>query len=186
MIQFLVNKDKTLNSLLFLISEANRRERRLTQYDLVKTLFLADRAHLNKYGRPITFDRYVAMKDGPVASFAYDCLKPSFDWSVFNLGAAPWHAEKDGRKYWFSPSETKPNLRKISNSDQEHLVDALVSVMSLTFGQIRRLTHDDPAYVAAWRDNGGRSFPMDVELLLDDPSEDAIEDLTYLSEITAA
>ena len=47
----------------------------ITQYDIVKSLFLADKAHLNRYGRPITFDNYFAMKDGPVPNLAYNLLK---------------------------------------------------------------------------------------------------------------
>ena len=38
-------------------------------------MFLAEKYHLVRYGRPITGDRYDAMKDGPVPSFTYDLFK---------------------------------------------------------------------------------------------------------------
>jgi hypothetical protein len=40
----------------------------LTQYFVGKILYLADKAHFLDWGRPVTFDRYVAMKNGPVPS----------------------------------------------------------------------------------------------------------------------
>ena len=39
---------------------------------LIKILYLADRAALLQWGRPITFDWYVSMDHGPVLSFTLD------------------------------------------------------------------------------------------------------------------
>jgi len=41
----------------------------------LKLIWLADRLHLRKYGRPILQDNYVAMKHGPVASSTRDILE---------------------------------------------------------------------------------------------------------------
>ncbi len=187
MIEFRVNREKTINALLFLISEANSRGKLPSQYDLVKATFLADRAHLNKFGRPITFDRYVAMVHGPVPSFAYDCLKPEFNWSVLDRESAPWTWTTQGTANRFALGEEGPNLRKLSASDQECLSDAVGTVLSLTFRQIRRLTHEDRAYIEAWReDDVMNAFPIDMALLLDDADDTAIDELKYLAEVTAA
>lgn len=43
----------------------------------LKLLWLADRLHLRTYGRSITNDNYVAMKNGPVASSAKDIVENS-------------------------------------------------------------------------------------------------------------
>lgn len=40
------------------------------KYQAVKFFYLADREHIRRYGRPITFGDYVAMSYGPVASNA--------------------------------------------------------------------------------------------------------------------
>ena len=187
MIEFQINREKSVNALLFLICEANKRGQKPSQYELVKAIFLADRAHMNKCGRPVTFDRYVAMNHGPVPSFAYNCLKPSFQWNSMGLDAAPWEAEADGNVHRFSAPENEPDARKLSVSDRRVLTDAIGIVLSLTFSQIRRLTHEDRAYVAAWRDEEGISaFPMDMALLLDDNDEGAVEDIRYLAEMSAA
>ena len=187
MIEFQINREKSVNALLFLICEANKRGQEPSQYDLVKAVFLADRAHLNKCGRPVTYDRYVAMNHGPVPSFAYDCLKPDFQWGSMGMDAAPWESEADGKVHRFSAPANEPDARKLSDSDRRFLKDAIGTVLSLTFGQIRRLTHDDRAYVAAWRDEEGtNAFPMDMALLLDDNDEGTIEDIKYLAEMSAA
>ena len=187
MISFEVNKEKVLNAVLFLIREANSRGKNPSQYDLVKALFLADRGHLNKYGRPITFDRYVAMIHGPVPSFSYDMLKPGFNWGTCNLRSAPWNAVADNKVHRFSLGDNAPDIHKLSLSDQEFLTDAIATTLSLTFGQIRKLTHEDLAYIAAWKDEEGTSaFDMDMALLLDDYSSETIDDIRYLAEMTAA
>lgn len=186
MISFRVNKEKTVNALLYLMREANTRGYSPSQYDLVKSLFLADRAHLNRAGRPVTFDSYVAMNHGPVPSFAYDTLKDSFRWGVAVERQAPWTSIPDGAARRFTATED-PDLRSLSESDQNELRSALSTIMSLSFSQIRRLTHEDAAYVAAWRGEDGRgAFPMNMGLLLDDADEDAIDDIRYLSEMASA
>lgn len=187
MLQFTVNKEKTINALHYLICEANKRDVFPTQYELVKAVFLADRAHLNKFGRPITFDSYMAMLHGPVPSFAYDALKQTFNWKSVELETAPWLSKQDGRVHRFSSPNSTADSRKLSTSDQNCLSDALGTVLSLTFEQIRRLTHEDRAYVSAWRDEEGiYAFPIDMSLLLDEQDDGAIDDLRYLAEHATA
>src|ERR1700733_613301 len=72
------NYKKILEAILFLINESERRGLYVTEYDIDKAVFLADVKHLNEYGRPITFDNYVAMVHGPVPSATRDILQPTF------------------------------------------------------------------------------------------------------------
>jgi uncharacterized phage-associated protein len=51
-----------------------RRGGTMSYMKLLKLLYLADRKALVEHGRPITFDRYVAMKHGPVLSQVYDLM----------------------------------------------------------------------------------------------------------------
>src|SRR6266498_1480167 len=46
---FKPDKERILEAILFLIGRTSG----LSQHEIVKSLFLADRAHLNTYGRPI-------------------------------------------------------------------------------------------------------------------------------------
>lgn len=167
------NVDRILAALFFVMSEAHRQERVVTQYDLVKTLFLADRAHLNEWGRPVTFDNYYAMKHGPVPSLSYDLLKGNAKALRDNhLHALPWTAAQHlNSTKCFKPivGALEPD-DVLSESDLEALRNALGVVKSLGFDQVRRLTHEDPAYVEAWREDGDRfAYPMKLGLLFDTP-----------------
>jgi uncharacterized phage-associated protein len=171
-----VRSDRLIEAIALVISETEKRGQRPTQYDVVKTLFLADRAHLNDYGRPVTFDNYVAMKHGPVPSRAYDMLKdPS--------GTYPWRRQEvpGSRHFAFYDAKNEPDLDVLSPSDIEALKSALDLVLRLGFARIQKLTHDDAAYEAAWGEGRSRSAPMDLALLFETPDADAAEHVAFLS-----
>lgn len=168
------NVDRIVAALYFVMAEAMRRGRNVSQYDLVKTLFLADRTHLNEWGRPVTFDNYSAMLHGPVPSLAYDLLKGNEKaMRDHHLHGVPWRSVPHIKttKHFFIIDEALNPEDFLSESDIEALKNSLSVVHSLGFGQIRRLTHEDPAYVDAWRDDGGRAaYAMKLGLLFDEPN----------------
>ncbi len=49
--------------------------KRLPYIQLLKLLYLADKQMLTQHGKPITYDRWYAMKYGPVLSSTYDLIK---------------------------------------------------------------------------------------------------------------
>lgn len=53
---------------------------RLSILKLVKLVYLADRASLERFGRPITFDKFYAMAHGPIVSSTMDCINASDVW----------------------------------------------------------------------------------------------------------
>jgi uncharacterized phage-associated protein len=67
----LFNRDKALEAILFIAS----RLQLPTMHSIAKMLYLADKRHLQEYGRLICGDRYVAMEYGPVPSAVYDMMK---------------------------------------------------------------------------------------------------------------
>src|ERR1700761_4111780 len=71
LIKFRPKLDKIVELLLYMAHVRPNAD----QYQAVKFLYLADRAHLNRYGRPITFERYCALQYGPVASNALDIIR---------------------------------------------------------------------------------------------------------------
>jgi len=181
------NRKRILESILFLISEAEKCGGYLTQYEIVKSLYLADLSHLENYGRPITFDNYTAMKNGPVPSAAFDMLKQDYDGSAqFGESWPLWVSEPspaDGqRALKFHKLKRQPNIRALSSSDRAALSEALSNVKALKFGGIRDLTHTHPAYLAAWKENGGRkAYDMDYVLLIPNQDEDVYLDLVHAS-----
>ncbi len=157
-----------------------------TQYDIVKTMFLADRAHLNKYGRLISSDNYVAMEHGPVASDAYNLLKrDAFLMRANGLDDLPWQMEK-GRagKNTYHSSKVDWVDDYLARSDKRFLEWAVTTIRSLDFGKIRHLTHDDKAYIDAWEENGGRKqYPMSLGLLFDNTNFERARELSDLSRL---
>ena len=180
------NLDKIIAAISYIISEANAGGEVVTQYDIVKSLFLADRSHLNKYGRPVTFDNYVAMKDGPVPSCAYDLLKDDPEAVRRGNIHIPWDRSPaphiSHRAFVFDIPTDRVSVDALSPSDIEELRAALTVIKSLGFQQVRRLTHEDQAYIEAWDEEGdAKRYPMSYSLLFDVPNSSAAEALAFLS-----
>lgn len=177
--------EKLLEVILFLIKEAQGTGAPATQYQIVKSIFVADERHLNEYGRPIVYCNYSAMENGPVPSEAFDMLKPEFAWSKIGLDSAPWRrvaASSRGRRACEFMDAREPNLRKLSKTDVDHLRGALATVRHLGFGGTKDFTHKHPAYKDAWKDGGDRkSFPMDYQLLLSDQDPELLADIIHAS-----
>lgn len=171
---------KIQEAILYLLSQRAG----LTQYQIVKALFLADRRHLNDYGRPITFDNYVALEHGPVPSAAYEALKPEHNHMARFGEARPWTStpERPGSRVNNFVRLRAPREAVLSATDIEALDEALTVVVSLSFGQLRRLTHEDPAYVEAW-DRRGAMQAADMELarLFDEDDDERASELAYIS-----
>ena len=182
------NFPRILEAVLLVLTEAKERSWPLTQYDIVKTMFLADRAHLNKYGRPITFDNYVAMKFGPVPSLVYDLLKENRQLlKKYDVAEVPWSRRKAPEVgetcFVFEHPTRVPDEDLLSPSDVEELTAAMTIVRSLGFHQIKKLTHEDAAYVDAWDDESDyKQFPMSYALMFETPNDELAKDLAFLSE----
>lgn len=159
---FKPKKQKLLAAMLVLLEEASRVGKSLSRGEIVKSLFIADDAHLQKYGRPITFDNYVAMKNGPVGDLAIDLLNDNVDWSEFGLEDSPW-IRKTARYDQYLPGRVAANRKKLSPSDIEELLTALHQVSSAGFGLISHLTHEHPAWRSAWgaKSEGANAAAMD-------------------------
>ncbi|WP_419900251.1 Panacea domain-containing protein [Roseomonas sp. USHLN139] len=175
-----------MEAVLHVLNRARKANFRVTQYDVVKSLFLADVEHLTRYGRPITFDNYVAMKDGPVPSKTYDLLKEARDAVAEAGGALPWTRrwapELGPGCYSFENPLREVDEDILSLSDMKALGNALMKVKALGFGGTRDHTHEHPAYKDAWREDAGRrSFPMDYGKLFEKPNADRAKELAFLS-----
>lgn len=174
---------KIVEAILLILKVGAERGKTVTQYEIVKTLFLADRRHLNEYGRPITFDNYKAMKHGPVPSFAYNLLKGDrFELSQLGFDL-PWSATPlPGTRAKSYTATTAPDNDALAPSETEAITDSFTVVSTLGFSQVRRLTHEDAAYLDAWEGDETTSYPMALALLFDDPNPALAEDLQYLSQ----
>ena len=115
-------------------------------YHILKIIYFSDRKHLERYGRLLYGDCYVAMRHGPVPSTTYDIIKYVRGDGFFSFSD---HARKsfevNGEKV--SPLR-KPYLDLLSESDIECLNEAIKEYGNLSFPELRRLSHD-AAYKSA-------------------------------------
>ncbi|WP_297833929.1 Panacea domain-containing protein [uncultured Roseibium sp.] len=139
----------------------------ITQYYIGKILFFADREHFLDYGRAITGDRYVAMEHGPVPSAVRDMLKldSGYPDEILDELDARITIEREGNKQHVY-SKMLDYADMLSGSDKEYLSAAIVRYGSMAFGELKAISHEDPAYVAAWEE-AGNANEMDIDLWLD-------------------
>jgi len=139
---------------------------------LLKLLYLADRKALLELGRPITFDRYVSMKHGPVLSQTYDLIVAE---------EAPGE-----RSYWrehiAEPRDYTVRLRGEAprgalSPAQERVVDEVFAEFgAMDKWKLVAFTHGLPE----WQDPHGSSIPIPLRDVLraggvDEDEAEAIE-----------
>ena len=164
-IRFRFNARKAVEVILWFADK----QPRITFHTLLKLLFYADKYHLNRYGRPIVGDDYRALQWGPVASATYDILKGD-DLGLESLGAEPPFTVEG--KFHVKGNRAS-DLDALSESDIEALAWAIEKYGGLSFGQLTRRTHKEPAFVNA---QGTR---MRYEDFLDDTDDktERVEDI---------
>lgn len=159
--ELLPRKDKLLAAMLFVLEEAEKLGRELSKGEIVKALFIADDQHLAEYGRPITFDNYVAMKKGPVGDLASDMLNDKVSWKEFSLSAAPWAKKEKRGLVFYALADTPCDESELSVSDKEELSSALSKVLAQGFERTSDKSHDHPAWRAAWGAGDKKAVAMD-------------------------
>lgn len=141
-IEFQFNKEKANTVILYL---ANK-DYGISKMRLLKYVFFADLYHINKYGRPILGDRYVAMDNGPVLSKLYNMLKTS---------TKDYHIEK---KYIIIP-DNEPDLDNLSKSDIEALDYVLEQYSQYDTFEMSDLTHEYNSWKIARKKSPNEKAP---------------------------
>jgi uncharacterized phage-associated protein len=160
----------------------------LTQYFVGKILYFADKSHFLDYGRLITFDRYVAMKDGPVPSAVRNMLaaaagadaRMSSPIRTIADGNAQEllkrvHVERDisaaGELQHVVPLSNRFEPSFLSATDLECLRASIEENGDRNFGYLWNKSHQEEAWRAAWQDRGDdRVADMNI-LLWAEPEE---------------
>src|SRR3954466_3758333 len=156
MLRFQFDEKKGVEALTYIASKWPG----VTAFFAAKVLFFAEKAHLNRYGRPIVADTFIAMPNGPVPSTLYDFVRG-------NLGLAgdpdAFKAAIDTSAYPRVTVRAEPDFQALSESDLECLDDAIAFCRPLEFGHLSTLTHQEKAWAEA-PSNG----PMDYAHFIDD------------------
>lgn len=173
MIHFNVNPNKALETIVYL---ANKKED-LDHYHLVKTIFYADKMHLNNYGRPILGDVYKKMKAGPVPSLVLDLINcNSFMLSpdLLQKSIKAFEIVQKGKQKLVK-AKRNADLDEFSQTDIECL-DHAFKLCSVKSGkELCNATHEERSWIAAEL-NGD----MDYALFLNENNplkDDIIQDL---------
>jgi uncharacterized phage-associated protein len=109
-------------------------------YHVLKIMYFSDKEHLQKYGRLICDDSYVAMLHGPVPSGAYDIVK-----SVRGDG---YSKVESTAKESFKIVDDKilplrdENAALLSESEEECLNKAVKKYGELSFKRLKKQSHD--------------------------------------------
>jgi len=138
------DSEKATEALLYVAS----RVRDSDMYTTLKVLYIADKCHLHRYGRFIFGDTHHALPYGPVPQGAYDIVKAVAGRSN---AAAYVEALRSIRVQGNTLTALRePNEEVFSNSDIECLEEAIHHYGSLSFEELKALTHDE-AFLATRR-----------------------------------
>jgi uncharacterized phage-associated protein len=162
-VQFQLDFERTLESITYISSKEIPE---LTTYKLCKLLFLADKYHLVRFGRPITGDRYCALPDGPVPSTVYDWMKEVLSTPTSAEAREIFSALAIDKSYQYPRLRAARNFNSnsLSRSDMSALDHVIKQFGKFNFPQLRAITHEMIAYANAWdRREGRNSEPMNFE-----------------------
>ena len=117
-----------------------------TFHSVSKVFYFADKKHLERYGRFICGDTYVAMKHGPVPSQTYDIMKVAVGRGWVNPDQAELiQLAFDVNKVCRIQPKRQPELKELSESEIECLAESVAEYGGKSFGELTSLSHD-----AAW------------------------------------
>jgi uncharacterized phage-associated protein len=132
--------DTALNAVLYIVSNIPDP----TFHRISKLLYFADKFHLERYGRFICGDSYVAMKHGPVPAITYDLLKAvkegsrgALDKTLVNAFAQALEVKGS-----YIVAKQEANLDMLSDSDLECLKEAIKEYGTKTLEELTALSHD--------------------------------------------
>lgn len=153
----------------------------LTPLYVSKVMFFAEKWHLNRYGRPIVADTYIAMPRGPVPSTIKDYIDEKWNWvdKPDDMDAVIVF-DRSKRLVRLMSGTQKPNLSVLSETDIECLAEAVEFCRGKSPDELSRVTHLDKA----WRDaplNG----PMSYDDFIDDDLPNRAEILELAEENAA-
>lgn len=169
-IEFTFNERKSAQTAARLL-ELNGGE--MNYLALMKLLYLADRKALLQLGMPITGDRVVAMRHGPVLSRVFDLVSQKKQ----TLPQSEWH------KFIPRPGSYTYTVRFSGVPETDELSEAEVAVLDGVFAEFR--SYDQWALVdfthklPEWQDPQETSVPISFEEILrkEKVSEETIADL---------
>ena len=164
-----VIEKKILNSIIFFASKSQSGT--INRLKLMKLLWLADRIHLNKFGRLILRDNYNALPHGPVPSKTMDVSKQTVE-NAFDVKDYHIVVKGDFDSKYFSKSD----------------IDVMEQVWEkygkMNQYELRDFSHKFPEWMRYEKELNSKYLPNSYPIIIDDffssPSNDV--DYQYNSE----
>lgn len=151
---------------------------RMHYLKLIKLLYIADRTALQRWGVPITMDRYVAMDHGPVVSRTFNLIQ--------GFGASTW-------SQFISDPMGEHEVELHGNPGTSLLSAAEEKLLHEIFQQwghrSRWALVEETHHFAEWHDPHGSSAPItigDILRALGETEESIAHQLTLLANASAA
>lgn len=162
--------NKSLQAVLYVVNRLKRRD----FHKIFKVLYFADRAHLIKYGRPITGDTYIAMEYGPVPSMIYDIFK-----GVRGDGYQ-WPQIEEFKKLF--QVKNRYNIEPLKDADLYFLSKTDVAELDSSLSEYGELSWDeiiDKSHAFAWANT-----PLNDRMSLEDIMQESRADDRFIAEVT--
>lgn len=188
-LKFRPKLDKIVELLLYLAYKRPNADK----YQAVKFFYLADREHLNRHGRPITFETYYALYYGPVASHAKELLErqrgtmaaAGIDTLPFETKEVPHPTRQNEVILQIGRPLREVDYSKFSKSDLKVFDEIIEKYGDLTFDELYNITHAHFAYRNAWDNKPfyiNRAEMDYLDMIEDDARKAAImEDIAPIS-----
>lgn len=103
-------------------------------YHIMKAMYFADKYHLQKYGRQVNGNKYIAMDMGPVPSEMYDFIKAIRNHFITGFEPVNHH---------HIACNADPDTDWLSESDMEALDFGINEVKGLSMGAVMDKSHDE-------------------------------------------
>lgn len=154
------------------------REPHIEKLKLIKLVYLAERRALSQYGRPMLYDEFYSLKDGPICSSTLNGINGELDASTWSSLIA---LDSNGRNVHPVREVGRDDLDEVSDAEMDVLESVWAEFKDFTSSQIRNWTHKHcPEYTEVEKGRVPISY-ADVLKALGDDYASAIE-----SDITAA
>lgn len=132
---------------------------RLQFLALIKLLYMLDREAIDRWGLPVTTDRYVSMKLGPVTSHIYNLIKQSSDSSAPSFWSTHIGRDQFAVTLFADPGETE------LSAAEENLAAEIYARNQGKDGF--QLADDCHNQFGEWEDPGASSRPIPIESILE-------------------
>jgi uncharacterized phage-associated protein len=120
---------------------------------LAKLLYLADRESMNRYSAPISFDKFVALKDGPMLSKARDLVQGK----IVSEAWSYWMSPRKGLNVALAHEFTRDDLDQLSDADLEILDSVWDELGAMDRFELRDYVHE---HCPEWKNPGDTSKPI--------------------------